>query len=156
MFARRGELRLPIAMAVLAASGLVGRRDVDDVLLIGALSLDGAIQPTRGILPVAAAARRCGYRGLFLPIENQCEAAAVHGLDLVRRPQPAGCGQRAQRSRPVPSPRASGWRGPRRENSAEPDFADVHGQLLARRALEIAAAEGITRSSWARPAPEKR
>src|SRR5688500_8539314 len=49
---------LPIALGVLAAAGRVTRRDVDDVLLIGALSLDGGIQTARGVLPVAAAARR--------------------------------------------------------------------------------------------------
>ena len=46
---------LPIALGVLAAAGRVARRDVDDLLLIGALSLDGGIQPARGVLPVAAA-----------------------------------------------------------------------------------------------------
>src|SRR5690348_13923169 len=48
---------LPIALGVLAASGAITRRDVDDVLVLGELSLDGAIQPARGVLPVAAAAR---------------------------------------------------------------------------------------------------
>jgi magnesium chelatase family protein len=132
---------LPIAMGVLAASGLVARRDVDDVLLIGALSLDGAIQPTRGVLPVAAAARRCGYRGLLLPLENQCEAAAVHGLELygVRSLPDAvtALNDPGRFHRQLPAET-----GPEKENSAAPDFADVHGQLLARRALEIAAAGG--------------
>jgi magnesium chelatase family protein len=132
---------LPIAMAVLAASGLVGRRDVDDVLLIGALSLDGAIVPTRGVLPVAAAARRCGYRGLLLPVENQCEAAAVHGLELYGvRSLPDAVSAindpgKFHRHLPVDG-------GTPRQRDAVPDFADVHGQLLARRALEIAAAGG--------------
>ena len=73
---------LPIALGVLAAAGSVARRDVDDLLLIGALSLDGAIQPARGVLPVAASARRNGYRGLLLPLGNQPEAAVVSGLRL--------------------------------------------------------------------------
>ena len=73
---------LPIALGVLAAAGRVARRDVDDLLLIGALSLDGAIQPARGVLPVAASARRNGYRGLLLPLGNQPEAAVVSGLRL--------------------------------------------------------------------------
>src|SRR5215208_4335509 len=73
---------LPIALGVLAAAGLVTRRDVDDLLLIGALSLDGGIQPARGVLPVAASARRHGYRGLLLPLGNQREAAVVSGLEL--------------------------------------------------------------------------
>src|SRR4030095_1082035 len=56
---------LPIAMGGLAASGGGARGEVDVVVLMGPLSLDGPIQPTRGVLPVAAAARRCGYRGLL-------------------------------------------------------------------------------------------
>src|SRR5215475_12528072 len=73
---------LPIALGVLAAAGRVTRRDVSDVLLMGELSLDGAIQPARGVLPVAAAARRDHYRGLLLPHSNAAEAAVVEGLEL--------------------------------------------------------------------------
>ena len=79
---------LPIALGVLAAAGRVARRDVDDLLLIGALSLDGGIQPARGVLPVAASARRNGYRGLLLPLANQPEAAVVSGLRLYRGDDP--------------------------------------------------------------------
>ena len=132
---------LPIALGVLAASGLLVRRDVDDLLLVGALSLDGAIQPTRGVLPVASAARRDGYRGLLLPEDNQREAAAVQGLDLygVRNLPEAVRALNDPRSfdRPV---RVTIEGGP--PAAAVADFADVHGQLLARRALEIAAAGG--------------
>jgi magnesium chelatase family protein len=132
---------LPIALGVLAASGLLLRRDVDDLLLVGALSLDGAIQPTRGVLPVASAARRNGYRGLLLPEDNQREAAAVQGLDLygVRNLPEAVRALNDPRSfdRPL---RVAMEGGP--PAAAVPDFADVHGQLLARRALEIAAAGG--------------
>src|SRR5512143_1387148 len=49
---------LPIALGILAASGAVRRRLVDDLVLLGELSLDGAIQPARGVLPIAIAARR--------------------------------------------------------------------------------------------------
>src|SRR5690242_6771378 len=51
---------LPIALGVLAASGVVERRHIADLVLIGELSLDGSIQPTRGVLPIAVAARRDG------------------------------------------------------------------------------------------------
>jgi len=131
---------LPIALGVLAAAGVLARRDVDDMLLIGALSLDGGIQPTRGVLPVAAAARRQGYRGLLLPDGNEREAAAVHGLDLF------GVRSLPDAVLAINDPR--GFRRPARvaappaPEPTAPDFADVHGQLLARRALEIAAAGG--------------
>ena len=61
---------LPIALGILAATGDVRRRDVDDVLVLGELSLDGGIQAARGVLPIAAAARRRHFRGLLLPAAN--------------------------------------------------------------------------------------
>jgi magnesium chelatase family protein len=135
---------LPIALGVLAASGSLTRRNVDDVLLLGELSLDGGIHAARGVLPIAAAARRRRFRALLLPRPNRSEAAVVEGLELYAvqslteavgalndpatfaasfTPVPAD----------VPPPPAA---------RVEADFSDVHGQLLARRALEIAAAGG--------------
>src|SRR6476620_4778472 len=61
---------LPIALGVLAAAGVIARRDVDDVLILGEFSLDGGIQAARGVLPIAAAARRLQFRGLLLPSAN--------------------------------------------------------------------------------------
>ena len=131
---------LPIALGVLAASGLLGRRDVDDLLLIGALSLDGGIQAARGVLPVAASARRNGYRGLLLPLANQREAAVVSGIDLY------GVATLYEAVQAINDPaafvRAADGPTPETPAPAPPDFADVHGQVLARRALEIAAAGG--------------
>ena len=135
---------LPIALGVLAASGAVTRRDVDDVLLIGELSLDGGIQAARGVLPVAAAARRDSFRALLLPRLNHAEAAVVHGLELfavrslteaveaLNSPDEFS----ARSDQPViPAPIATA-------HAVNGDFADVHGQAMARRALEIAAAGG--------------
>ena len=134
---------LPIALGLLAAAGPLARRNIDDVLLIGALSLDGGIQPARGVLPIAAAARRDGYRALLLPQGNRGEAAVVSGLSLypVRSLAEAVNALNAPEAfvpsieeavPPVRSP----------PSGAPVDFADVHGQTLARRALEIAAAGG--------------
>src|SRR3954451_8458702 len=71
---------LPIALGVLAASGVISRRDVDDVLILGELSLDGGIQAARGVLPIAVAARRRRFTGVLLPVSNAQEAAVVTGL----------------------------------------------------------------------------
>jgi magnesium chelatase family protein len=134
---------LPIALGVLAATGAITRRDVHDVLLIGELSLDGGIQAARGVLPIAAAARRERFQSLLLPRSNHAEAAVVQGLRLL------GVRSLAEAVRALNEPDAfvassDPPTAPAPFAPAPPDgdFADVHGQLMARRALEIAAAGG--------------
>ena len=133
---------LPIALGILAATGLVSRRDVDDVLVIGELSLDGGIQAARGVLPIAAAARRERLGGLLLPSRNRREASAVEGLALY---PVCSLGEAvAALNDPAAFNPAPGLSDPPRVTQPEEDsdFADVFGQALARRALEIAAAGG--------------
>jgi magnesium chelatase family protein len=134
---------LPIALGILAATGLVKRRDIAEIVLLGELSLDGGIQPTRGVLPVAAAARRDRFAGLLLPLRNAAEASVVEGLRLlpVRSLTEAVAALNDPEAfvpaLPDPEPAAEDPL-----DAAAPDFADVLGQALARRALEIAAAGG--------------
>src|SRR6476620_1581281 len=73
---------LPIALGVLAAQGIVTRRHVVDAVLLGELSLDGSIHPTRGVLPIAAAAKRDGVLNILLPAGNAGEASIVSGLKV--------------------------------------------------------------------------
>ena len=74
---------LPIALGVLAASGVIEPRLVDGVVLLGELSLDGTIQPIRGVLPVAVAAKREGKVAILLPRANAPEASVVEGLKVL-------------------------------------------------------------------------
>ncbi len=142
---------LPIALGILAASGIVERRLIADTVLLGELSLDGSIHATRGVLPIAASARRDGLRGILLPTANAREAAIVAGLEIVA----VSSLLEAVRALNDPVgftpdiPATSGATGRRivhhacRGNTvAAPDLMDVRGQLMARRALEIAAAGG--------------
>ena len=113
------------------------------MLLLGELSLDGGIHPARGVLPIAAAARRERFSGLLLPRRNRAEASVVEGLQLY--PVRSLAEAVAALNDPAGVPRvrdgAAATAGSRRR-PADGDFADVHGQALARRALEIAAAGG--------------
>jgi magnesium chelatase family protein len=134
---------LPIALGVLAATGLVTRRDVHDVLLLGELSLDGGIHSARGVLPIAAAARRERFKGLLLPQPNRAEASVVEGLDLYPvRSLVEAVGALNDPAAFLASLAAAPAPAAEARQAPEGDFADVHGQALARRALEIAAAGG--------------
>jgi len=130
---------LPIALGVLAAAGVIERRSVDDVLILGELSLDGGILPTRGVLPIAASARKRRFRGLLLPTSNSQEAAVVEGLEFHPVASLSEAVQALNDPRPVrldpgqPCDLAEAGLG---------DFSEVRGQVAARRALEIAAAGG--------------
>src|SRR3954468_17402374 len=74
---------LPIALGILAAQGIVERRHIADVVLLGELSLDGSIHPARGVLPIAVAARRDGLDGILLATGNASEPPIVFVLDIV-------------------------------------------------------------------------
>ena len=127
---------LPIALGILAAQGTVERRDIADVVVLGELSLDGSIQPARGVLPIAAAARRDGVASILLPRANAAEATVVGGLAVL------GVSTLAEAVGALNQPGSIAAPPPFPEAVAvfPPDLADVRGQLLARRALEIAAA----------------
>ena len=127
---------LPIALGVLAAQGVVAHRSIPDIVVLGELSLDGTIQATRGVLPIAASAAREGRTRVLLPAANASEAAVVAGLTVLPVSTLAEAvtvlnDPGAAPPVPAPLPPIPGrWA----------DLADVRGQLLARRALEIAAA----------------
>lgn len=133
---------LPIALGMLAATGTVQPASLTGIVHVGELSLDGAIQPARGMLAVAAEARRHGARALLLPHDNLAEAAVVTGLRLLpvrtlveavtRLNQPPDDWPAPPRPLSPPSP----------PSSLDLDLSDLHGQSFARRALEVAAAGG--------------
>jgi len=142
---------LPIALGVLAADGVVEARLLEGVVLLGELSLDGSIQPIRGVLPVAVAARRDGKAAILLPRANAPEAHVVEGLRVLAvdtlleavEVLNSGLKQAEVSAASSPNPPGAALRaGTAQTGNPEPDFADVIGQGMAKRALEIAAAGG--------------
>lgn len=132
---------LPIALGLLATSGCLTRQAIDDTVVLGELSLDGAINGIRGVLPIAVAARRLGLTRLLLPPQNAAEASVVEGLDVCTARSLAEALDALNRPEHArrPDVRAP---APPAPPAADGDLSDVRGQLLPRRALEVAAAGG--------------
>lgn len=133
---------LPIALGILANQGLLPADRLGQFLVLGELSLDGRVKRVRGALPIAAAARRYGLRGVVLPQENVREAAVVDGIDAIpvtSLVETVGflLGQVAI------TPVRVDLDGLFREAQAhDVDFSEVRGQQHVKRALEVAAAGG--------------
>jgi magnesium chelatase family protein len=130
---------LPIALGVLAAAGLLPHRVERRFTIVGGLSLDGSIPPMSGLLPIAAAARRSEEPSLIFPAGNTSEAAIVNGLRLF----PAATLIEAAKTLVHPAPAAVEAPAAAAATARGGlDLADVRGQLVGRRAVEIAAAGG--------------
>jgi len=77
---------LPIALGVLAAAEQLAPESLEGALVIGELSLDGAVRHVRGVLPMAAVAREKGFRRVFVPEADAAEAALIPGLEVIPVP----------------------------------------------------------------------
>lgn len=130
---------LATALGLLAADGSLPPAPLLGVLLVGELALDGSLRPVTGILPMMLLARAQRLAAAIVPAGNLREAALVEGLRIhPARSLPEAAELAANPARPAPPPpREIGTVAPEL-----PDLADVRGQPLARRALEIAAAGG--------------
>ncbi|HEU4423579.1 MAG TPA: YifB family Mg chelatase-like AAA ATPase [Pilimelia sp.] len=129
---------LAISVAVLGAAGELPLAPLHGVILLGEVGLDGTVRPVRGVLPMVAAAARAGIVRVVVPVANAREAALVPGVrvkatDSLHRLVSYVRGAGALLDPPD---------GPAEAPAAGPDLADVAGQALGRRAVEVAAAGG--------------
>jgi len=133
-----GRFDLAIAIGILAASSQLPKNALAQYEFIGELALTGELRPVRGILPVAAAARRHG-RALVLPADNANEASLVTGAaNLPANHLMNVCAHLSDTERLDISIRQP----PAIDSGLENDLADVRAQHQAKRALEITAAGG--------------
>lgn len=131
-----GRFDLPIALGILAASGQIPARALNNFEFCGELALTGSLRPIQGALPFALATREA-KRQLILPLGNADEASLPEHLDVFPAQHLLEVCAHLLNSRQLPLYQ----RTPTLTECEFPtDLADVRGQLLAKRALEIAAA----------------
>ena len=131
---------LPVAAAVLAASGFIEPQLLRNVMVVGELSLNGEVRSVSGVLPRVIRARELGCRYCIIPFENLAEGALVKDMKVV------GVQNIKEVLKLVSDPDAFGKENPfseenSEENQAEEnllDFGEICGQESARRAAEIA------------------
>ena len=138
---------LSIAVALLAALQIIPGELTEGLLFLGELSLDGVLLPVHGVLPVLKKGMEEGYTTYVIPQENIKEAGLLPGISvfgfhtlkevvswlLDKESRAPFCGESA-------IDKEKSLRENRPEDSLSPDFTDVKGQALAKRALEIAVA----------------
>jgi magnesium chelatase family protein len=134
---------LTLAIGILAASGQINADEVSKYVIMGEMSLDGGLQPIKGVLPIAIKAKEEGFKGFFLPKQNVKEAAIVSGLDVYgvenvmevinffegkSTIEPTVINTREEFYKTLDYP--------------DFDFSEVRGQESIKRCMEIAAAGG--------------
>ncbi len=131
---------LPVAVAVLAAYGVIDSIQFRDSAFLGELGLDGVCKPVRGVLPLVLALREQGIRRCFLPTDNGAEGIAVEGMQIVKVSDLKNLIQMLLGEQEIVEetgvcPTAFSGAG-----HYPVDFSEVNGQHLLRRATEIAVA----------------
>lgn len=129
---------LPIAVGLLIASEQI-QADLSDALIIGELSLDGAVRHTNGVLSMATLARERGMKTLFVPAIDAPEAALIPDLEIIPIESLFALYAHVQGMQPIQP-----YQRPLEFNADDPpsyavDYAEIRGQEHVKRALEVAA-----------------
>ncbi len=132
---------LAIATGILAATGQIENRAYKDFVMIGELSLDGKLRQVNGIMPILISAMQGGCRKFILPEGNAREASYIDGIEVYAL---SGLAEAVEflNGAEYAAVETSDYVASCERHGYGVDFADVKGQTVAKRAMEIAVAGG--------------
>jgi magnesium chelatase family protein len=133
---------LPMALGIVGAYGGLTKKEVNDCLFVGELSLDGGIRGVRGALPIALEARGRKISRMVVPEANAKEAAMVGGVEVFPVKSLLDVIHFINSGNGIMPMKADGDSLLRESQQFFVDFKDVRGQHTAKRAIEIACAGG--------------
>lgn len=132
---------LPIAIGMLIASGQIESTIYKDYVIIGELSLDGKLRHVNGIMPILISAMQEGMKKFIIPFDNAREASYIDGIEVFAAQSFRDVAD-ALSGAAFETVRTSSYESSCSSHGYGVDFADVKGQSVAKRALEIAVAGG--------------
>ncbi|MBE6750427.1 MAG: ATP-binding protein [Ruminococcaceae bacterium] len=130
---------LPVLLAILKASGQL-KAELEDSIAVGEVSLDGKIRAVNGIIAIAITARQNGIKNIFVPVQNAAEAAIIEGINIYGVDSVTELLQHLNGSRLIE--KTENRKIDEKRLIDFPDFSDVKGQIIPKKALEVAAAGG--------------
>ncbi|MDT8317329.1 MAG: YifB family Mg chelatase-like AAA ATPase [bacterium] len=133
---------LPISIGILAATSIVSSERINDYIIVGELSLDGKVKAIRGALSVAIEAKRKGFKGVLLPVDNAGEAAIVKGVHILPVETLSDVVMFLNAEKEIEPANINIEDIFHSHAVGLVDFSDVRGQEHAKRALEVGAAGG--------------
>lgn len=132
---------LPVAISLLVAYGTL-QADVEGIIFLGELALNGDLRPVSGVLPAIISARDKGFKKFIIPKDNEKEAGYIHGVEVYAAKTLREVVDHLSGFAPLKSVPVADFLGEVKGRKAAYDLAFVKGQEIAKRALEVAVAGG--------------
>jgi magnesium chelatase family protein len=137
-----GSFDLPIALSILASSGIINPENLRRFCAAGELSLDGKIRKIKGVLPIALSLEKAGIKKFIVPLANASEAAVAEGVNAYPVSYLGQAVKFLNGETGIDPFSCKDLEGDCGNTENEYDFSDIKGQLYAKRAAEVAAAGG--------------